>query len=196
MNRLVLGIGEVVRHHGLYGWHLGVRCPAVNIPILYYLLLLLLVPYSMRTIRLLLGCLCPRPFILNNRSRLLEVKYFWFCHCSLTGMFLSLDLLLENLIEYVTIGHDVKSVFSTRIFCGTVPNFAIDCLWSAWCHGLTTCLLYDNPRFEFIVDLQFWKPFLNVLASTYISSYIYIYILKSRNISLQSFLFTRSSRLN
>ena len=96
-------------------------------------------------IRLILGCLWPLVFILNNILTLGILR----SAISPPRMFLLLDLLSEYWIQHGTIGPlYVTSGHSIRIFYRGVSGFAIDCPCGVWCQGLTTCLLYVGPLLE------------------------------------------------
>ena len=94
---------------------------------------------------LILGCLWPLVFVLNNILILgiwcSTIPHLPGCFCPWT-FFENIGfntVLMDNL--YVT------SSYSTWIFCRGVSGFAIDCPCGVWCHGLTTCLLHVGPPF-------------------------------------------------
>ena len=71
---------------------------------------------------------------------------FWIC--SLPGMFLTLDVLLEYWIKLIVIGClDGRFAFSTRIFYREVLGFVTDCPCGVCGRGLPTCFLYVSPIF-------------------------------------------------
>ena len=60
--------------------------------------------------------------------RLSVTKLFWFCKCTIPGMFAPLDILLDYLIEHVASGFRyVMFTFPTRVFFRGIPGFATDC---------------------------------------------------------------------
>ena len=94
---------------------------------------------------LILGCLWPLVFVLNNTL----ILGIW---CStipqLPGCFCLLDLLSEYRVQHGAIGPlYVTSSYSTWIFCWGVAGFATDCPCGVWCRGLTTCILHVGPPF-------------------------------------------------
>ena len=100
---------------------------------------------------IILGCLWPLVFVLNN-TLILGIWCSTIPH--LPGCFLSLDLLWEYRIQHGANGPlYVTSSYSTWIFCRGVSGFATDCPCGVWCRGLTTCLLYDGP----LLSLMFLK---------------------------------------
>ena len=85
---------------------------------------------------LILGCLWPLVFVLNNT--LILIWYLVFYNPSPPRMFLSLDLLSEYRIQHGANGPlYVTSSYSTWIFCRGVSGFATDCPCGVWCRGLT-----------------------------------------------------------
>ena len=95
---------------------------------------------------LILGCLWPLVFVLNN-TLILGIWCSTIPH--LPRMFLSLDLLSEYRIQHGAIGPlYVTSSYSTWILCRAVSGFATDCPCGVWCRGLTTCLLHVGPLLE------------------------------------------------
>ena len=115
---------------------------------------------------LILGCLWPLVFVLNN----ILILVIWRSAIShLSGCFLRLDLLSENRIQHGAIGPlYVTSSYSTWIFCRGVSGFATDCPCGVWCCGLTTCLLHVGPPFKnwllnnsWAVGLTLWIVYLH-----------------------------------
>ena len=97
-------------------------------------------------ISLILGCLWPLVFVLNNTF--FDTRYLLFYNPSPPRMFLPLDLLWEYRIQHGANGPlDVTSSYSTWLFCRGVSGFATDCPCGVWCRGLTTCLLHVGPPF-------------------------------------------------
>ena len=95
---------------------------------------------------LILGCLWPLVFVLNN---ILILGILVFYNTSPPRMLLSLDLLWEYRIQHGANGPlYVTSSYSTWIFCRGVSGFATDCPCGVWCRGLITCLLHVGPPFS------------------------------------------------
>ena len=93
---------------------------------------------------LILGCLWPMVFVLNN-TMILSIWCSTIPH--LPGCF-SLDLLWEYRNRHGANGPlYVTSSYSTWIFCRGVSGFATDCPCGVWCRGLTTSLLHVGPLF-------------------------------------------------
>ena len=89
---------------------------------------------------LILGCLWPLVFVLNN-TLILGICVIY--NPSPPRMFLFLDLLSEYRIQHGTNGPlYVTSTYSIWIFCRGVSGFATDCPCGVWYRGLTTCLLH------------------------------------------------------
>ena len=57
-------------------------------------------------------------FILKYMFRLSVTQLLWFCKCATSWMFLTLDILRENWIEYVTFGH-LYALFTSLLECFT-----------------------------------------------------------------------------
>ena len=94
---------------------------------------------------LILGCLWPLVFVLNN---IFYTRHLVFYNTSPPRMFLSLDLLWEYRIQHGANGPlYVTSSYSTWIFCRGVSGFATDCPCGVWRRGLTTCPLHVGPLF-------------------------------------------------
>ena len=93
---------------------------------------------------LILGCLWPLVFVLNNTLILgiwcSTIPHLPGCFCPWT--------FFEN-IGFNTVLTDpyVTSSYSTWIFCRVVSGLATDCPCGVWCRGLTTCLLHVGPPF-------------------------------------------------
>ena len=132
-------------------------------------------------ISLILGCLWPLVFVLNNTLVLgiwcSTIPHLPGCFCPWT--------FFEN-IGFNTVLTDPLmshlSSYSTWIFCRGVSGFATDCPGGVWCRGLTTCLLHVGPPFgnrilnnSWAVDLTWWiiNPIFCVL--TYAIIYVWIH---------------------
>ena len=92
---------------------------------------------------LILGCLWPLVFVLNNILTLgilrSEISHLRGCFCPGLPFRIS-DSAWSNRTLYVT------SRYSTRIFYKGVSGFATDCPRFVWCRGLSTCLLYVRTQ--------------------------------------------------
>ena len=92
--------------------------------------------------RLMLWCLWPLVFVLNN-ILILGILHSPIAHlrrCFFPWTF------FKNI--YGTIGpHYIPSSNSTRVFYRGVSGFGTDCPCGVWCRGLTTCFLYISPLF-------------------------------------------------
>ena len=94
---------------------------------------------------LILGCLWPLVFVLNN-TLILGIRCSTISH--LPGCFLSLDLLSEYRIQHGAIAPlYVTSSYSTWIFCRAVSGFATVCPCGVWCRRLTICPLHGGSPF-------------------------------------------------
>ena len=129
---------------------------------------------------LILGCLWPLVFVLNNTL----TPGIW---CStiphLPGCFCPCILLSEYRIQHGTNGPlYVTSSYSTWIFCRGISGFATDCPCGVWCRGLTTCLLHVGPPFgnriinnSWAVSLTKWIIYLIFCVLTNAIIYVLIH---------------------
>ena len=93
---------------------------------------------------LILGCLWPLVFVLNNTLILgiwcSRIPHLPGCFCPWAFFFYRIQHSANGPL-YVT------SSYSTWIFCRGVSGFATDCPCGVWCRGLTSCLLHVGPPF-------------------------------------------------
>ena len=93
----------------------------------------------------ILGCLWPLVFVLNN---ILTLGIWRSAISHLPGCFAPEPFFFRISDPLWCIGPlYVTSSYSTRIFCRGVSGFATDCPCGVWCRGLATCLLYVCPLF-------------------------------------------------
>ena len=120
------------------GLFCGVRGSCVECHVLFSLVSPI-VSCSM-IIRLILGCLWPLAFVLNNIMTLgilrSAISHLSGCFCPWT-FFQNIGFNMVSLDPFVSHIH-TQLWYST----GGVSGFATDCSCGVWCHGLTTCLLH------------------------------------------------------
>ena len=131
---------------------------------------------------LILGCLWPLVFVLNN----ILILGIWRSATShLPGCFCPW-IFFQNIGFNMVPSDPFMSCLATQfwIFCMGVSGFATDCPCSVWCHGLTTCLLHVGPHFgnrllnnSWAVGLTQWIVYLNFFFFWNMQLYMFWYII-------------------
>ena len=123
----------------------------------------------------ILGCLWLLVFVLNNTLVLglwcSAILHLPECFCPWTCS-------SEYRPQHGAIGPlDVKSSYSTWMFCSGISGFATDCPCGVWCRGLTTCRLPVGPPFGNRLSNNSWAVGLTSYIFFCILTYAIIYVL-------------------